>query len=178
MIWRNIPNISIPVNEAEYQLSITADYGPLKAEHQNGTKAVTETERFVKNGLGKDVCGMLKISATSPSVVKWMGFDDEGTAAIKSLFCRAGVRKLQFFSVHWSLGRKTKMVIYWSKTLPLMGSEDYIPTYHFSMLFKLVLNLVTFFITKLKNQVCSLEQKHPYFKCFSKGRWEGHNRLK
>lgn len=84
MIWRNIPNINIPVNEAEYQLFITADYGPQKAGHKNCTMAVTETEKFVKNGLGKDAWGMLKISATSPSVVKWVGFDDKGTAASHS----------------------------------------------------------------------------------------------
>lgn len=53
MIWRNIPNINIPMNEAEYKLFIVADYGAGKWEHKEGMSAVTEIETFLKRMVEK-----------------------------------------------------------------------------------------------------------------------------
>lgn len=46
MIWRNIPNINIPINEAEFKLFITVDYEKGKWGHKEGVSAVTEIGTF------------------------------------------------------------------------------------------------------------------------------------
>ena len=58
MIWRNIPNINIPINDTEYKLCIIADYGSEKRGHQQCIRrAVTEIlknsckEWWVEGGL-------------------------------------------------------------------------------------------------------------------------------